>query len=168
MTTINSLAMKFYAGIGSRSTPPNECAKLTRIAQILEGRGYILRSGGAEGADKAFEAGVSDPKNKIILRPKHSTKEAEAIAAKIHPAWHACNEYARQLHGRNAQIVLGQNLDQLAWFVLAWTLATDGGGTRTGLVLAKKHGIPTFNLAIPEQARDFSAFVQGRGYVEGF
>jgi len=152
--------MKFYAGIGSRSTPPEECAKLTRIAEILERRGYVLRSGGAEGADKAFEAGVKDPTNKIILRPKHSTADAEKIAASIHPAWSMCNEYARQLHGRNAQLVLGQKLDQHADFVLAWTYdGADRGGTRTGLVLAKLWNIPRFNLAKPEDAKAFLEFL---------
>lgn len=160
MTTINSLA-KFYAGIGSRSTPPEECVKLTRIAQILEGRGYTLRSGGAEGADKAFEAGVSDPQNKIILRPRHSTKEAEDMVSKIHPAWHACKDYVRQLHGRNAQIILGLKLDQPVEFVIAWTQAVDGGGTRTGLVLAKQRGIPCFNLAKHEDAMKLSDFLIG-------
>lgn len=154
--------MKFYAGIGSRSTPPEECAKLTRIASILEKRGYILRSGGAEGADKAFEKGVFSSAMKEIIRPNHSTPEAELIASQIHPAWHACNKYARQLHGRNVQLILGKHLIQPVEFVIAWTLAVDGGGTRTGLVLAKERdGIPTFNLARPEEARLFSEFMLG-------
>ncbi len=153
--------MKFYAGIGSRSTPPEECEKLTRLASILESKGYILRSGGADGADKAFEAGVKDPKNKIILRPKHSTKEAEAVASKIHPAWHMCNEYARQLHGRNVQLVLGQSLDQPASLVIAWTQAVDGGGTRTGLYLAADRDIPCFNLAKYNDAKELSEYILG-------
>ena len=149
--------MKFYAGIGSRSTPEGMLLKISLTATYLEKRGYVLRSGGADGADKAFESGVKDPANKIILRPKQSTKEAEAIAEQIHPMWSACNDHARKLHGRNVQIVLGEKLDQPADFVLAWT--PDGkerGGTRTGLVLAQQRGIPTYNLA----DADISKFVE--------
>lgn len=142
--------MKFYTGIGSRNTPATELDKISKIASYLEFQGYVLRSGGAEGADKAFEAGVKDPKNKIILRPKHSTAEAERLAASIHPMWSACNEYARQLHGRNCQLVLGEKLDLPSEFVIAWTYdGKERGGSRTGLVLANQRGIPTFNLADP-------------------
>ena len=152
--------MKFYAGIGSRSCPPEECEKLSRIASILEKRSYVLRSGGAEGADKAFEAGIIQPSMKEILRPKHSTKEAELIASTIHPAWHMCNEYARQLHGRNVQLVLGKALDTPVDFVIAWTYdGADRGGTRTGLVLAASKDIPTFNLAKYNDVKWFSEFM---------
>lgn len=153
--------MKFYAGIGSRSIPSEECYKLTQIATHLEKLGYTLRSGGAEGADKAFEYGVRLPINKIILRSKHSTKKSEEIASKIHPVWHMCDEYARQLHGRNVQIILGQQLNEPVEFVIAWTSdGTDRGGTRTGLVLAKQYEILCFNLANREQNFSFAAFLQ--------
>lgn len=140
--------MKFYTGIGSRNTPLDEQEKITKVAAYLEQTGFILRSGGAEGADSAFERGVKNPENKVILRPKDSTPEAEKIASQIHPMWSACNEYARKLHGRNVQLILGERLDQPAEFIIAWTYdGKNRGGTRTGLVLAQERGIPTFNLA---------------------
>lgn len=152
--------LKFYAGVGARSTPISDCERLTKIAAHLESIGFTLRSGGAAGADSAFEAGVSNPANKIILRPKHCTQAAEDIVSKIHPAWWACDEHARRLHGRNAQIVLGQNLDTPCKFLLAWTLdGVNRGGTRTGLVLAKQHNIPVFNLALREDNIKFGAFL---------
>jgi len=148
--------MRLYAGIGSRSTPAEELPILTKIAAFLEEAGYILRSGGAEGADKAFEAGISRPSQKEIFRIKDCTPEAEKIARKVHPMWSACNEHARKLHGRNAQIILGKNLDTPVEFVLAWTWdGKERGGTRTGLVLAQNRGIPTFNLADPEERAKF-------------
>jgi predicted Rossmann fold nucleotide-binding protein DprA/Smf involved in DNA uptake len=49
----------YYAGIGARSTPPQILSVMTRLASKLEGMGYTLRSGGAAGADTAFERGVS-------------------------------------------------------------------------------------------------------------
>lgn len=161
MTTINSLDSKFYAGIGSRTTPKEECEKITRIAEALERKGFILRSGGAEGADEAFAVGVKDPQNKIVLRPKHSTAAAEELASKVHPMWSACKEYVRKLHGRNAQIVFGQNLHQPASFVLAWTLNPTYGGTSLGIKLAKAAHIPVFNLASPEETKSFVRFLFG-------
>lgn len=152
--------MRFYTGIGSRSTPPDQLLVLTEIASALERYGFILRSGGAEGADKAFENGVKDPLNRVILRPKHSTKEAEEMASKIHPMWSACDEYARKLHGRNVQLVLGEKLDTPSEFVIAWTFDGENrGGTRTGLKLAKALKIPTFNLANWEDSTRFGIFL---------
>jgi hypothetical protein len=153
--------LKYYAGIGSRTAPEDALKYCTQLAEWLEKKGYILRTGGADGADKAFEAGVSDPFKKVILRPKHSTEEAESVASKIHPAWHACNEYARQLHGRNVQLILGENLDKPVDFVVAWTYdGIKSGGSRTGLVLAKQLKIPNFNLANSFEKDLFAAFLQ--------
>lgn len=153
--------MKYYAGIGSRSTPPNILDYMTKAAGLLEKMGYTLRSGGAEGADKAFENGVVDFVNKEILRPKHSVQAAELLASTIHPMWSACNEYARGLHGRNCQIILGKNLDAPVEFVICWTLdGAERGGTRTGLVLAKQRGILIFNLASSLDLERFSEFLK--------
>jgi predicted Rossmann fold nucleotide-binding protein DprA/Smf involved in DNA uptake len=48
---------KIYCGIGSRQTPSMVLAKMIGIAQELAAKNWILRSGRAEGADKAFEHG---------------------------------------------------------------------------------------------------------------
>jgi hypothetical protein len=60
---------KFYTGIGGRNTPKEICKQFTIIAGQLETLGFILRSGGAEGADTAFELGVKEDKNKNIYLP---------------------------------------------------------------------------------------------------
>jgi len=49
---------KFYAGIGSRETPEEVQDMMTEIASYLEDKGYMLRSGNANGADQAFAKGV--------------------------------------------------------------------------------------------------------------
>jgi predicted Rossmann fold nucleotide-binding protein DprA/Smf involved in DNA uptake len=46
-----------YAGIGSRSTPPETLPLIESIAARLAEKGWVLRSGGADGADSAFEKG---------------------------------------------------------------------------------------------------------------
>jgi len=56
-------------GIGSRETPEIELQLLTRIAMEAEKRGMRGRSGGAGGADLAFEKGFTDPKNIDVIFP---------------------------------------------------------------------------------------------------
>lgn len=48
---------KYYTGVGSRETPPHIRKLMTDIAYNLHKDGWTLRSGGAEGADQAFEEG---------------------------------------------------------------------------------------------------------------
>ena len=56
-----------YAGIGSRETPIEIQSKMSKVAKMLEEKGYTLRSGGADGADFAFEKGLAKTsKNKEI------------------------------------------------------------------------------------------------------
>jgi predicted Rossmann fold nucleotide-binding protein DprA/Smf involved in DNA uptake len=47
----------YYSGIGSRRTPENIQELMVKLGHYLAGRGWVLRSGGAEGADTAFEKG---------------------------------------------------------------------------------------------------------------
>jgi hypothetical protein len=144
--------MPFYAGIGSRKAPPNVLTAMTAIAQQLHEMGYTLRSGGAKGSDKAFEAGTE---NKEIFQAADCTPEAIAIARQYHPAWHVLNEYARNLHGRNAMQILGRNLDSPVEFVVCWTpdgctshatRSIETGGTGTAISIASERGIPVYNL----------------------
>lgn len=51
------MTSKWYTGIGSRETPQDICAVMTDAAAELATRGWGLRSGGAVGADQAFEEG---------------------------------------------------------------------------------------------------------------
>lgn len=136
---------RLYAGIGSRQTPPDICAHMTTFAARLAAAGYALRSGGARGADQAFEAGAGGAKE--IYRPADATEAAVALAARYHPAWDRCDMPARRLHARNGMIILGADLASPVSVVLCWT--ADGqasGGTGQGLRIAADHGIPIFNL----------------------
>lgn len=133
-----------YAGIGSRETPHLILNKMTDIAVKYSSLGYLLRSGGAIGADTAFENGSSFSE---IFRAKDATKDAILMAESFHPAWHRCSEYAKKLHGRNMMILLGKNLDTPVDFVVCWT--KDGkpsGGTGQALRAALHYKIPVFNL----------------------
>ena len=48
---------KIYTGIGSRNTPKEVLELMKTIGKYLGCLGYELRSGGADGADSAFESG---------------------------------------------------------------------------------------------------------------
>lgn len=60
LTLLKGMAinMKYYTGIGSRSTPPKVIDLMREVAFTLAKDGWTLRSGGAQGADQAFEDGV--------------------------------------------------------------------------------------------------------------
>ena len=51
---------KVYTGVGSRETPATILAFITKLAEQLAKQSWILRSGGATGADSAFETGSDE------------------------------------------------------------------------------------------------------------
>lgn len=151
----------YYAGIGSRKTPTEILALMEETALMLGSRGWTLRSGGAPGADSAFERGCDQGQGKkeIFLPWRrfngnlssfiNPSEEAEQIAALCHPNWRACKRAARKLHARNCQQICGHHLGEPVDFVLFWAPEQDGiveGGTATAITLARQLDIPTFNL----------------------
>lgn len=157
-----------YTGIGSRKTPDDVCDLMRRVAERLAARGYILRSGAAEGADAAFEAGARAKEIYLPWRrfnghssPLHdldALEQAKAIASTIHPRWRALKESEKLLHARNVFQVLGADLSSPSAFVVCWT--KDGvetekerrastGGTGSAIALASSHGVPVINMANP-------------------
>lgn len=149
---------RYYTGIGSRQTPPDILKIMTRIAENLELSGLILRSGGADGADSAFEAGVSEEDHKEIYLPwkgfngsKSSrygvTQDALIMARHYHPAWHRCSNTARKFHARNCYQILGRDLHTPSKFVLCWTPnGQPVGGTGQALRIASDLDIPIINM----------------------
>ncbi len=72
--------MKYYTGIGSRETPEDIQITMKGIAEKLYNLEYILRSGGADGADRAFEYGHDDIHNLLDSYYKHySDKFSEIV-----------------------------------------------------------------------------------------
>jgi len=145
----------FYAGIGSRQTPQAICLFFSILAAWLEARGFVLRSGGAHGADTGFESGVVTQANKTIYRPRAATRAAIALAASFHPAWAACNEFAKRLHGRNAMIILGADLKTPVRFVVCWTPDEARGGTSLGIKIARANKIPVYNVYGKEDCLEY-------------
>lgn len=147
----------YYAGIGSRDTPIEIQTLMKDLASKLERKGFILRSGGAQGADKAFENGVTSSKNKQIFYQSHANDLVREIANVFHPAPYALNKSltAWNLMARNTFQVMGGDLNQPVRFVILWTkdgckhhsTRTRGtGGTGQAISIASHFNIPVFNL----------------------
>lgn len=146
---------KIYTGIGSRRTPEKVCLLMTRISRYLSNRNWVLRSGGANGADTAFENGAD--KKQIFLPWKNFNNNnspffnidmgARRIASEFHPNWNSLSHGAKCLHARNVYQVLGLDLDSPSQFVICWT--SDGkpsGGTGQAIRIAQAFEIPVYNL----------------------
>ena len=152
-----------FTGIGSRETPTDILTLMQDIAKRLCSEGAILRSGGADGADTAFEAGCNSVSGKCeIYLPwlgfnnrrgaryiPNPTTEARAMACQLlgMDHWNRLSEGGRKLHARNMHQVLGLNLKTPSDVVVCYTSNGETkGGTGTALKLAMKHNIPVRNL----------------------
>ena len=169
---------KYYTGIGSRETPPEILSLMKEIAEQLREKGYILRSGGADGADRAFESKAK--KQKEIYLPwkgfnnsksnlYNLSEEAFELAEKLHPGWKYLKRGARKLMARNCYQVLGEDLETPSEFVVCWT--PDGcethtdrksktGGTGQAISLADLADIPVYNLANEASIDKINEFIK--------
>jgi len=166
---------KVYTGVGSRETPRFFLERISVIARRLGEMGWIVRSGGADGADSAFAQGAFDaltmPEvylpwpnfNKIgyatLERPQD---EAFSIAKQHHPAWDRCSRGARMLHARNVHQVLGPDVTNPdpSRFLICWTPdAEGGGGTGQAIRIARHYEVPVFDLC------DAEAFARVEGML---
>lgn len=149
--------MNYYTGIGSRETPTDICSKMTDLAFALSKLDWCLRSGGAEGADIAFELGAD---NKEIYLPwdgfnnKWTKNQGYYVPVfnqwfveEYHPDMHRLSAGGLKLMSRNTYQVLGQDLKTPSKVVFCWT--KDGkasGGTGQALRIAMDKGVPIVNL----------------------
>ena len=155
---------RIYAGIGSRETP-EEVSKnvIIPFAEYLAKKDWILRSGGAEGADSAFEEGcdLAKGKKEIFLPwpgfngnkstfsqiPLAAFKTAAFVWQKRGRQWESTKPAVQKFMARNAMQILGINMIVPVDFVVCWT---PGGKLTGGTAQALKHasilGIPIFNI----------------------
>lgn len=170
----------YYTGVGSRETPPKVLETMRQLGKVLAEKGYVLRSGGAGGADTAFEQGCDDftkddkvgmkeifiPWKGFSGRHRHEQdvycldenlyrNNCFDIAKKYHPGWHRVSQGGRSLHSRNVLQVLGQNIQTPTAFVVAYAKRDKNGkakgGTAMAINIAEDNKIPVFNLYdVPE------------------
>ncbi len=164
-----------YAGIGSRNIPSNIDQLCQQIGEMLAEMDFTLRSGGAKGADTAFEIGCdrSNGKKEIYLPYKEfngNTSElygvrgdALKVGKKYHPKWNSLSFEQQCLIGRNGYQVLGEYLNDPVRFVICWTadqaeLSTTirTGGTGQGIRIANDYNIPVYNLCRGYSLKDIA------------
>jgi hypothetical protein len=168
-------AIRYYAGVGSRETPKEILCYMRKIGFELAKRGYILRSGGADGADTAFEDGAKEAKgereifraslfakcNSTVAVVPSNMPEARRQAKEVVGHWNNCKDWVQDLHARNVCQILGDDFATPVEYVICWTPgAQTMGGTATAIKLAEKHNIPVINLANKE---DFDWLVDQLG-----
>ena len=151
---------KYYTGIGSRETPTDILEIMSRIARNLDIHGYTVRSGGAGGADSAFDLKTNAAEiflpwnsfnghytdNKRYFVPELDL--ASKFVEKYHPAPKKLSAAGYKLMARNSFQVLGQDLKTPSRFIICWT--PDGkmvGGTSQALRIAIDNKIKIYNLA---------------------
>jgi len=167
---------KHFTGIGSRQTPASVLALMTEIASQLASSHWTLRSGHADGADKAFEAGALSaggsmeiylpwagfnkaPRDEQHIVPP-MTDELLEIAARFHPNWNACKQGAQKMHARNVCQIAGLDLCTASQMVICWTPEGSGsGGTGQALRIAKHLNIPIFDLGSEASLQALIEFV---------
>lgn len=135
-----------YAGIGSRRTPPAILSMMEDVAEELARRGWFLRSGGAEGADLAFERGCdrAGGEKEIFLIDGEFTADEKKISSLtgFGAVWGATEDWLHVV--KNCRILFGKNLDEPVGLVLFWD---DFGGATQGVVdIAKRNGIPAIPI----------------------
>ena len=163
----------YYAGIGSRKTPQDILKIMERIGEACTGEGYILRSGGAPGADMAFEKGCTGKKRsmestctgkKEIWNPWKNKITIHDWA--VQKATEVCWEYplarmkpfVQALIVRNMYQIFGESGVQPVDFVVYWCPGNplekgfESGGTRYAVRAADTAGIRTFNLRTQKDA----------------
>ena len=147
---------KRYAGIGSRSTPKVVLKEMKNTAIKLAEIGFELYSGGASGADKAFEEGSKEGGgSQRIFYPNENYdpkvwEKALEIASRMHESGDVSKVKGTNLLTRNVFQILGEDLNSPVSFVLCYCprdkLGKLKGGTRLGINLAKENKIPILNL----------------------
>ena len=168
--------MKILTGVGSRETPREILEVMRRVCKKMVLQGYILRSGGADGADTYCAYGWGDAwsedpevhdaeiyipwngfnelrtgqKNVVLVQDGKIIQQAHKILKEVHPAFDKLTRGPLALHTRNCFQVLGADLNTKSSIVLAYA-KTDSkgnpmGGTATAINIAKREGIVVRNL----------------------
>ena len=155
--------MKCYAGIGSRETPRDVLDLMTRIAEKLSRQDWVLRSGGAKGADSAFEKGAGGWKEIYTTDDceEWCLEKVEKFVPADRPPLRTMKPFIQKLLGRNMKQVFGPDGNVPSRFVICWTSdGKDAGGTGYAIRAAWDAGIPVFNLQREDHRQRLENFVE--------
>lgn len=168
------LVKSFVTLIGSRRTPNDICNMMSLTGKKLQDK-YIMRSGGAIGADKAFEKNVK-PENKCIYTVKNfdfSQENYDFCYSELMSIWD--KELNFDLYEKYNQILLLRDINQVlgskntslekSKFLITWTphenyFKRDVGGSRIAIRCALKHGIKVHNLVNSETLKTVKTWLK--------
>lgn len=157
------------AGVGSRETPENICAEMTKIGEWCLKNEIVVRSGHASGADRAFEEGAQEqcvaflPWSNFNMPPKEDGfitravyitykhhAETEELARKYHPKYDFLSQGAKKMMCRNVWQILDCDLQNSVNAVVCYNEGGfESGGTSQAMRVAKDYNIPIFNMTDP-------------------
>lgn len=153
---------------------------MVRIGTAMTDRGWMLRSGGATGADTAFHQGVlkssrypeilpeiylswsgmggmyPDPSQGLIdSQRNHLWQTATEIALQARGSFNGLGRGGIAHHTRNVFQVLGSDLRTPSRMLVCWARPIGrrgnvAGGTNTAVQIALKYNVPVRNLYYPE------------------
>jgi hypothetical protein len=165
-----------YTGIGSRETPKDVIDKMVSMGRYMASHGHTLRSGGANGADTAFESGCINKQGPMEIYLPYPwfnrnesllfniSVESRKLASKFHPNWPNLGDTGRFFMARNAYQVLGLDLKTPTDFIVCWTPGGKvTGGTGQALRMAAHYRIPVFNfgsMSVDEMDKAITSIIQ--------
>lgn len=159
-----------YTGVGSRDTPSQVLDLMEDFAEAAAEAGWVLRSGGADGADSAFERGCdrAEGRKRVFYSMGKDISESGNpngkhhvaagtdfldLAEDYHPAWDRLSGYVRRLMARNGAQVLGPKLGRPTNILVCWTpdgatatTTQETGGTGQAIRIAVDYCVPVVNL----------------------
>lgn len=164
--------MKYFTGVGARSTPVWCRYLMEDIASKLCNQGYSLRSGSASGADTAFEIGcdrvlgngeIYVPWNSFGTGSPRTGKKYHTITPQqlkgirafylksgILPEFDNLKRSVKLLHARNYLQVLGRHhqVSKVCLFYSEtdWFTGAPVGGTRIAYAVSTHFKVPCYNL----------------------
>jgi hypothetical protein len=182
---------KYYTGVGAQVTPTIILGMMSHVASFLARNGWTLRSGGADGGDKAFEFGCDREKgpkeiylpwkgfnnNPSELHPRNFpfTESEIEFTQQHHPAWHNCGQAVRKLHQRNVRELIGMEAIHgptviPSQMVICWTAGgAVKGGTGQTLRLAEAIGIPIINFGKAQNNQELEIMLNDmEKYADGY
>lgn len=141
--------MTFYVtGIGSRKTPPNAIDQLEELGALVRRLGGVIRSGDAEGADRAWQRGHGSAE--LYLPREGWVSCFRPVAEMLHPNPEALRGYSMQLICRNIAMLTPPNGAVPSDACIGWCQrGRDGrprGGTAFTMRAARHFGIPVLEL----------------------
>lgn len=154
--------------IGSRETPRRVLDVMSLTGQALSESGHFSYSGGAPGADESWLSrydrerslriipyeGFNGLKTGVGVKvwkdfPNEVRIRSVIKAREVTSYWDECRDIVKTLFARNALQVLGEDCQSPVDMVLFYApikLSSVTGGTRVAVDIAKRHGIPCYNL----------------------